>query len=180
MDNVNIGYCGINCEACSVRQYGQGNAKDIFIACVGNILESDMTCSGCKSGSVYAGCLCCKIRPCAASRNLVHCAECRDYPCRLYKKWSRAVKILPHVGDAQRNLDLTKRDGVEVWGKGQQSHWTCIKCGTPFSWYSISCRKCGEDLTQKTYSLNSLQKILFRIILPKVYKRGKKLKSSDR
>jgi hypothetical protein len=38
-----------------------------------------------------------------------------------------AKKILPHVGDAPRNLDIINRDGLDIWVKGQQSHWTCME-----------------------------------------------------
>lgn len=175
MDVADIGYCGLDCESCSVRQYGLGNAKDTLVVCCGNVPESDLKCSGCKSDSVYAGCQICGLRSCAANRKLSHCADCQDFPCSQYKRWGSLARILPHVKDAQINLDIVSRDGLEVWSGIQRSNWSCAKCGTPFSWYSTSCAKCGERLASRTHSLTGLKKLLCKIILPKVYKRGKRI-----
>ncbi len=173
MNSADVGYCGFNCEACSIHQYGLGHAKDDFILCCRNIPESDLKCDGCKSDSVYAGCRICNLRSCAADRKLSNCGECRDFPCHEYKKLSSAAKILPHAKEASINLEILKREGLDQWRKAQYSKWSCSKCGTPFSWYSKTCMKCGQDLSPKTYSLTGLRKFIATIVLSKVYKKGK-------
>ena len=175
MDTANLGYCGINCDSCSVRQHGLGHSNDAFIACCASIPTAELKCNGCRFDSVYAGCRTCKIRSCASSRKISHCGECHDFPCRQYQKWGAAAKILPHVRGARKNLATVMRDGAQAWARSEQSRWSCRTCGTPFSWYSAGCEKCGADLTQDAYALTGVRRFLCRIILPKVYQKGRQV-----
>ena len=174
MEYDHIACCGINCEACSVLQFGLGNTKDTFIGCCGSIPVSELKCGGCRSDFVYSGCRTCDIRKCALNRNLSHCSECSDFPCRQYKKWQSVGKILPHLREASLNIEILKRHGMDTLVKEQQARWSCSTCGTPFSWYSSKCTKCGESHAAKTYSINRFKRILCRIILPLAYKKGRK------
>lgn len=178
MKNINIAYCGINCDACSVRQFGLGNTSDVFVACMGGIPKTEIKCDGCRSKSLYAGCRVCNIRHCAIERKLVHCGGvCSDFPCRQYDKWSSLMKILPHIGGAKENLETINREGVDAWQTAQQSYWSCTRCGTPFSWYSSTCGKCEERFTDKRYNIKGPSKFICRIIFPLAYKKAKRLSS---
>jgi hypothetical protein len=167
-------YCGIFCGACSVRSHGETGRGDRLITCCGSVPKSELACGGCKSDTVYMGCRVCRLRDCAVDRGLTHCADCADYPCKMYKQWYSAAKILPHVHDAAQNLESIKRDGKETWSEAQKARWSCPNCGMPFSWYEATCKKCGLSLTTQAYSLVGMRRLLCRIALTMAYKRAKR------
>jgi hypothetical protein len=171
-------YCGIYCGACSVRRHGETGCGDGFIACCGSVPKSELACGGCKSDTVYMGCRGCRIRDCAMDRGLTYCGDCADYPCKIYKKWYSAARILPHVHETAVNLEAIKRNGIETWLEAQKTRWLCPNCGVPFSWYTVACDKCGLSLTTKAYSLAGLRRFVCRIVLPMVYRREKKKNKS--
>ena len=175
MANFNDSYCGIYCGACSIRKHGETGDGDAFIACCGSVPKSELTCSGCKSKTLYMACRGCEIRDCAVDRGLTHCADCANYPCRIYKKWYSAAKILPHVREAAVNLETIKRDGNETWLKTQEKRWSCPECGAAHSWYTATCDKCGQNLTTQAYSLAGIRKLICRIVFPMAYRRAKRI-----
>jgi hypothetical protein len=141
MANFNDSYCGIYCGACSIRKHGETGDGDAFIACCGSVPKSELACSGCKSKTVYMGCRGCELLDCAVVRGLTHCADCAEYPCRIYKKWYSAAEILPHVREAAVNLETIKRDGNETWLKTQEKRWSCPDCGAAHSWVHRDMRQ---------------------------------------
>lgn len=175
----NIGFCGINCDSCSVRQFGLGNSKDSFIDCCKKIPQTDLNCGGCKSNSIYAGCRTCALRECAVNRDVSHCGDCSSFPCEQYKKWQSVAKFLPHARVARSNLDEILITNVHEWTKKENIKWRCRKCGTQFSWYSKSCTKCHNDLSEKSIHLNWLKKLFCNFLLPKIYKKGKSIKNKN-
>ena len=91
-----IAYCGLDCEACPIRQATMATDREvrrrmrIEIArqCTrhyGMLMKpEDVTdCDGCSSGSgrLFQGCLDCLIRKCAIERKLDSCSRCPDYAC---------------------------------------------------------------------------------------------------
>ena len=166
-------YCGINCNACSIAMHGKTGITDEFAACLGSVPKEDMVCSGCKSDNVYYGCRICTLRPCAREKNVEHCIDCSDYPCRQYGRWQKAAKFLPHIHEAETSLETIKHNGVEHWLDSQEKRWSCPSCGTPFSWYTSVCSKCDRRLASKAFKLSGWKKFLCRFILPMVYRKGK-------
>jgi hypothetical protein len=166
-------YCGIYCGACSIRRHGETGRGDPFVACCGDIPAAELACGGCKSGSVYAGCRVCTFRDCAAARGVAHCVECADYPCREYRRWGSLSRLLPHVGEAPGNLEAVRRDGVEGWLAAERLRWSCPECGAPFSWYAATCSACGRSLQGRAHELNVLRRFFCRLILPRVYRKGR-------
>jgi hypothetical protein len=55
-------YCGLYCGACSVAVYGQTGRADNFVGCLWGVPEEELSCGGCKSDNVYAGCRACGLR----------------------------------------------------------------------------------------------------------------------
>ncbi len=166
-------YCGIYCGACSVYRYGQTGNPDGFAACLKSLPAAEITCDGCKSDNRYAGCRMCKFRDCASSKGVSHCVACPEYPCNIYRQWQSAARFLPHVSEAGPSLSTISRDGFDSWLEGQKERWSCPDCGTPFSWYAVVCPSCGRSLAGKTYRMAGWRKLLCRIILPIVFRKGK-------
>ncbi len=168
-------YCGLYCDACSVRIYGETGCSDGFVNCLGNVPKTDIVCGGCKSHSTYAGCRACLIRKCAVKKGIEHCIKCEEYPCGMFKQWRIATKLLPHVGEVFSCLDEIRREGMDAWFESQDKRWSCPDCGARFSWYARECPSCGYSLNEKAYKLNGFRRILCRLILPSAYKKGKAL-----
>ena len=166
-------YCGIYCGACSIAMYSEAGRSDEFVACLGGVPKEGLSCGGCKSENVYAGCRACGLRRCAREKGIEHCGDCADYPCKSYRKWQGVAKFLPHIHEAEAGLVTIKRDGVDHWLNSQKKEWSCSSCGTPFSWYGSTCSKCGRNLVSKAFKLSGWKKILCRFVLPMVYRKGK-------
>lgn len=166
-------YCGIYCGACSVAMYGKTGCADNFVACLGGVPKEALTCGGCKSDNVYAGCKSCSIRPCARERGVEHCIDCDDYPCRMYKMFQKMYRILPHLHDAPESLEHIKRDGVDHWLEAKARCWACPDCGRPFSWYAAACPVCGRGLAVEAHKLSLWKKPLCRFMLSMAYRKGR-------
>ena len=167
-------YCGIYCGACSILRHGETGARDSFIDCCPKLPEGKLSCCGCKLGNLYPACKGCPIRSCAITRGIGHCADCADYPCDSYKKWQSAKLLLPHLSEAPASLHTIKNDGTTSWLESQEKRWACTNCGAPFSWYAITCERCGQNVEAGAYRLPGLRKLICKIILPKAYKRAVK------
>jgi hypothetical protein len=180
MDDFNPDtYCGIYCGACSVVAQGTTGHADTFAACLKSVPKQDLACGGCKSDFVYAGCSTCDVRRCAREKDVPHCVDCGDYPCTTYSRWQTVAKLLAHTREAPPNLATIRRDGVDTWLAAQKRRWSCPDCGTPFSWYASECRQCGRELASEAYALTGWRKLVCRIILPMVYRKGKSLTRDD-
>ena len=166
-------YCGIYCGACSIAIHEKTGLTDEFAACLGSVPKEDLACDGCKSDTVYCGCRACDLRSCAREKNVEHCIDCSDYPCKSYRTWQRAAKLLPHIRESVANLEIVRRDGVDHWLDSQKERWSCPSCGTPFSWYASVCSKCGRSLVSEAHRLSGWRKLLCRFVLPMVYRKGK-------
>jgi hypothetical protein len=164
-------YCGLYCDACPVRMYGETGYIDDFVACLKNIPKEALSCGGCKSDTTYYGCRACTIRKCAKAKSIPHCTDCTQYPCRLFKRWKNGARILPHIGEVASNMENIREMGIEAWFYLQKARWTCPSCGKLFSWYASACSSCGWNLGGKAYNIRGFRKLLCRLILPLVYKK---------
>jgi hypothetical protein len=166
-------YCGIYCGACSIAMYSETGRTDEFVACLGGLPKEELSCGGCKSENVYAGCKACGLRRCAREKGVERCSDCADYPCKSYRKWQTAAKLLPHLQTASASLKNIKFDGVDHWLDVQEKRWSCPDCGTSFSWYSTACYNCGFSLASKAHQLSGWRKRLCRFMLTVAYRKGK-------
>jgi hypothetical protein len=166
-------YCGIYCGACSVARFGQTGRADAFVACMGDrVPAAGITCRGCKSGAVYAGCRLCRMRDCAVGRGLEHCGDCGDFPCATYRRWFSGARLLPHVSESMPNLEAIRQRGVGGWLSEQDRRWSCPGCGEPFSWYQGACPRCGRAPGDRAYTIGPLRKLFFRVLFPYLYRKG--------
>ncbi len=166
-------YCGIYCGACSIAMYGKTGHADRFASCLGSVPQEELVCGGCKSDNIYAGCSLCGLRRCAREKNIEHCIDCAEYPCKSYSTWQKVAKFLPHTHEAASSLNHIKQEGVDSWLNAQKSRWSCPECDRPFSWYASVCRKCGKSLLPKAHSLSGWKKILCCFMLNMAYRKGK-------
>jgi hypothetical protein len=89
----NIGYCGLNCEACplfiarvtnddNLRQKTAPEWTELYADYLGidAFTKEDMNCDGCRSEqSCFIGCRSCPIRDCCRANELNTCASCIEY-----------------------------------------------------------------------------------------------------
>jgi hypothetical protein len=170
----NFAYCGIDCDACSVRRHGLTGSNDDFIVCCKGIPDSELACDGCRTDVLYSGCRMCTIRDCAKNKGLTHCGECTAFPCKTYRQWLTMKKLLPHITDSPRNLEMLMENDPDRFAAMQARSWTCPDCGTAFSWYARTCSTCGRDLSDKSFRMKRIGRLVCRFMLPTVYRRGKK------
>jgi hypothetical protein len=166
-------YCGIYCGACSIAMHSQTGRADGFADCLGSLPKEELAYGGCKSDTLYAVCSACSLRRCAREKNVSHCIDCTDYPCKSYSTWQTVAKFLPHTHEASSSLESIKCDGVDYWLDAQKMRWSCPNCGTPFSWYASACYKCGRNLAFEAHKLSFWKKLLCRVVLPMAYRKGK-------
>lgn len=70
----------------------------------------------------------CKIRVCVFEKNLHHCGECHEYPCRLRSILdSRYLK--KYSIDLNDNIRFLCDMGPDIWLERQKNYHTCPVCG---------------------------------------------------
>ena len=123
---VEIGKCGVNCALTSCFRTGR--------------------CKGCGSEDTNQKRISkwkCKIRACVSEKNLHHCGECPEFPCRIRSSLdSRYLKT--YSIDLARNISLLRDQGPDKWLEEQKRNHTCRVCGDMVNPYSRECYGCGE------------------------------------
>ena len=105
-----IAYCGLDCSKCDAfiatreRDFERKKEMAKRWSKTPNVEFSpeDIDCTGCMSDRISGWCTrVCKIRPCAATRNVKTCAHCTDYPCGQLKEFlsdeAKAAKMLEEI-----------------------------------------------------------------------------------
>ena len=167
-------YCGTYCGACSIAMYNRetGHADEL-VALLGGVPTEDLSCGGCKSDSVYAGCKACDIRSCARQKGIEHCIDCAGYPCKSFRTRQKAAKLFPHLHRTDVGLRCIKLGGVDYWLDLQKKHWSCPDCDTPFTWYVTACSKCGRSLVSNAHKLSGWKKLMCCFMLSAAYRKGR-------
>ncbi len=127
-----MGHCGVYCGACP--SFGR-------------------TCRGCgsedrdqKRTSKWG----CKLRRCChEDKDLDHCGQCDELPCRKY------IAKLPgsHPDDARfgyrreapDNLLRVEVVGVDAWLKEQDARWRCPDCHGRVVFWRYTCADCERE-----------------------------------
>jgi len=96
MREIDLGYCGLDCQRCPVfvatvrddhalrretaeewsRRFGEYLAARLGRR---RLEPEEMRCGGCRSANRFVGCSLCQIRTCAGERGLGSCARCGEY-----------------------------------------------------------------------------------------------------
>lgn len=129
-----LAYCGIYCEQCSARTAClEQDAKHLEHFPAKYKRErfdlSDYDCEGCKGRNL---CGPCRIKDCATAGNIISCAECGDFPCRVLVEFENDG--IPHHRQAVENLRTIREHGLETWFANIQPPLRC-HCGERQSWY---------------------------------------------
>lgn len=111
-----LGYCGLNCEACPVfiarvdnddelREKTALEWSRLYADYLGKVAlkKEDMNCGGCCAGeSIFIGCMNCQIRACCRTKGFNTCASCGEYPtCEMLN----GFYTVPSHKIAKANLD---------------------------------------------------------------------------
>ncbi len=118
--------CGMNCLVCYV------------------FLREKKPCRGCRAmdDSQPDHCRVCKIKTCAAEREVVYCSDCPDFPCTVIKRLDRSYRqryAVNLVEDARQRQAL----GVDAYLLEEKMRWTCAACGGVVSLHDRVCSQCG-------------------------------------
>lgn len=141
-----LSVCGLYCGACYHYRASFPDGEHIIREWIREGMNAeDFTCDGCRSKRLYVhlGCSECDIRSCADARSIIHCGECREFPCQRLEEFRTDGR--PHHRDVVHNCMEINRTGSENWLRDQDNRWRCT-CGRSHSWYEQRCKKCGKEL----------------------------------
>jgi hypothetical protein len=105
-----IAYCGLDCSSCAAylatREDSDERREETARAWSrmygADIRPEQIRCNGCRSsGPWFFHCDHCKIRSCASSRSVEHCAACGDYVC---ERLAGFLRLAPEAGEALERL----------------------------------------------------------------------------
>ncbi len=149
MSDKNIlGACGLYCGACDCYMVTQPSGEHLKKSDKFKNSDGDKTCSGCHSSKLTPWCSACKMRLCAADKNLTHCGLCSEFPCDVYEEFFDGGAKWPgarHRRDIKDNIKEILSIGESAWLDAQNRRWTC-ECGKSYSFYEVKCEFCGREL----------------------------------
>ena len=110
--------CGLACFDCVVYLAGGDDALRNRVAGQFGIPPEQVGCPGCREveGKCPVVPTKCTVYPCAETRGLRFCCDCRDFPCDSLHPYADQADKLPH-NTKVFNLCLIKRMGLESWAK---------------------------------------------------------------
>jgi hypothetical protein len=144
MDKVFDAYCGLFCRACPIFISTLESGNDEMTAGSSTSYE-ERACSGCKSGQVAIWCRDCAIKNCARGKGFDNCGECSEYPCQEINQFVDDADWPYHKETPEYIRDI-KEQGKEFWIEKVTRRWSCEKCGSIYSWFSLECSKCGSPV----------------------------------
>lgn len=110
-----LSLCGLYCGGCK-------NYKE------------NMNCMGCRNEKELV--TDCPTRACCISKGLIHCGECKTFPCdelkNFYNDGARHHEL------AYKNMLKIKEIGIDKWLSEQEQEHTCI-CGRKKLWFATKC-----------------------------------------
>lgn len=115
-----ISYCGIDCEKCDALIATKTNdsslrtkvADEISVFTGIKCTPEEVNCTGCRSDgekSPYCQKIC-KARKCAIEKNLIHCGQCKQYPCselnKIFSFAPQAKEVLDRLSEKSKKEDM--------------------------------------------------------------------------
>lgn len=110
--------CGLACFDCVVYLANEDEELRALVAKQFGIPPEQAMCRGCREegGKCPVVPADCTVFPCAESRGVAFCCDCRDFPCDALHPYADQAVRLPH-NTKMFNLCLIKKMGVEAWAK---------------------------------------------------------------
>lgn len=115
-DTNMISYCGIDCKKCEALIATRTNdnslrakvADEISVFTGIKCTPEEINCAGCRSDgekSPYCQRIC-KVRKCAMKKNVVHCGQCKEYPC---PKLNKTFSFAPEAKETLDKLSVKSK-----------------------------------------------------------------------
>ncbi len=114
-----VGACGNYCGKCNDyisyltrdSELQKKVAEEIKLQCGMDILPDKIGCLGCWGDihNAWSASLECKIRQCVLGKSILTCAECNDFPCKIYTE-----QFDIHSRQA-KNIERIRKIGIDRW-----------------------------------------------------------------
>ena len=72
------------------------------------------------------------------------CSLCAEYPCDDIMEFDRDKYV--HHKSVLPNGRRIAEIGLQPWLEEQKERWSCVECGTAFTWFEGNCPSCGAQL----------------------------------
>lgn len=117
--------CGMNCMVCYKHCYHK------------------KPCAGCLNSDrgKPEHCRKCRIKDCAAGKNITYCYECADFPCKQIKSLEKSYNSRYHASLLENSNDV-KEHGMKALLEKHRRKYKCPDCGGIISLHDAECSEC--------------------------------------
>ena len=135
--------CGLYCGVCSIMiAHRDRNEKfKQVLADLYGLKPEQIHCEGCLSDDVCEFCQVCKIKACAAQREIEGCHQCDEFPCEHIENFpiEEGRKVMLRSVPQRREL------GTEAWVAAEIARYSCPQCGAALFRGAQRCRNCKQE-----------------------------------
>lgn len=124
--------CGMNCTVC----YRHCHTRKTRKPCGGCMRESKGKPEHCRK---------CRIKDCVQTKEITHCYQCGDFPCKLIKKLERSYNSR-YDENLVENSEIVKEKGVLYFMRTHIRRYTCTECGGIISLHDKICSECRKEV----------------------------------
>ena len=122
-----VATCGMNCTYC----YAHHKEKK---PCLGCRLSDEGKPEHCRK---------CKIKDCAAQKQVQFCSKCDDYPCLLIKRLDKSYRTRYNIS-LINNMKVIDEKGIKYYLTFEQERLKCPECHGVLSLHHKKCSECGK------------------------------------
>ena len=124
-----IARCGMNCMVCYKHCYHK------------------KPCAGCLNSDrgKPEHCRKCRIKDCAAGKNITYCYECADFPCKQIKSLEKSYNSRYHASLLENSNDV-KEHGMKALLEKHRRKYKCPDCGGIISLHDAECSECQHKI----------------------------------
>ena len=121
--------CGMNCMVCYKHCYHK------------------KPCAGCLNSDrgKPEHCRKCRIKDCAAGKNITYCYECADFPCKQIKSLEKSYNSRYHASLLENSNDV-KEQGMKALLEKHRRKYKCPDCGGIISLHDAECSECQHKI----------------------------------
>lgn len=121
--------CGMNCMVCYKHCYHK------------------KPCAGCLNSDrgKPEHCRKCRIKDCAAGKNITYCYECADFPCKQIKSLEKSYNSRYHASLLENSNDV-KEHGMKALLEKHRRKYKYPDCGGIISLHDAECSECQHKI----------------------------------